>query len=141
MGFKSSVLGILAAAVIPTAALADHNRVVTPLNGSIDVRIGTPPQGAPSAQGRYERRIVSRWVPGYSEQIWVDGVCYEKHGHHGRGRGRGHGHGHHKVRCTEGHYETRWIPGHSVDEEQWVWVAYPPPPSRPGVQIRLSSMF
>src|SRR5690349_19915135 len=102
MGLKSNVFGIaMAAALLPMSALAS-NMVVKPLSGSIDVRIGAPaepPRGTPSSAGRYERRVVTRWVPGYEERVWVEGVCWEKPGKHHRGFGR------RKVRCTEGHYE------------------------------------
>jgi len=138
MNFKTSILGLaMAAVLVPMSALADHNDI-RPLSGSIDVRIGAPsepPRGTPSSHGRYERRIVSRWIPGYQERVWVDGYCQEKHG-------RKHHKHHFKRVCTEGHYESHWVPGQSVEEEQWVWVAYPPPPpARSGVQIRLSSIF
>ncbi|MEW6435404.1 MAG: hypothetical protein AB1730_28240 [Myxococcota bacterium] len=80
------------------------------------------PQQSP--HGRYEWRDVQRWVPATSTQVWVEGRCVtRRHGRRGRFE---------HTRCTPGHYETVTTPGRYETRQEWVWVAFPPPPVRFG---------
>lgn len=81
------------------------------------------PQPPPSSQprGRYELRTVQQWVEGRWVRDWVPERCVYK------GRKR------HKMKCTEGHYVDRWVPGYYDDVEQWVWVEN----TRPGWQVSM----
>jgi hypothetical protein len=114
-------LSMLAAVLLPAAAYADHR--VTPANVSVGVEINAPPRpaGRPQNPGRYELRTVSRWVPGRWEEQWVPGVCRQKR---------------HKVKCSSGYMERRWVPGYEEKRQDWVWVpAHEHRASGPNIRI------
>jgi hypothetical protein len=66
----------------------------------------TPPH---NQQGRYELKLVQKWVPGYYQQVWVPQDCRYKPRRH-------------VTKCTGGYYEQQWVPGRYETVEQWVWV-------------------
>jgi hypothetical protein len=77
-------------------------------NGGHDNR-RTPP---PNQNGRYELRMVKKWVEGRYEQVWVPEDC--------RGGSR-----RYVRKCEGGHYAQKWVPGRYEQLEQWVWVPAP----------------
>lgn len=61
--------------------------------------------------GRYELQTRSRWVPGATTQVWVNGLCHRPPFS--------------PVQiCARGHYETRVLAGHYEQVQEWVWVSY-----------------
>lgn len=116
--FFSLLLGSLLLA--PAAAFADHDdgparrsRWSPPL-AEVHVHSGScghdgPPAPPPQRSGRYELRPVQRWVEGYNQQVWVPEHCVYKHRRH-------------RMRCTGGYYENRWVPGYNETVQEWVWV-------------------
>jgi hypothetical protein len=128
MGMKTMLLaGSLALSLMSTAALADdcdHAATPAPPSGTAfgvgyqnpgyqnaDYRPGYDEAFARShrGHGQYELQNVQRWVQGGSTQIWVNGFCHRPPFS--------------PVQvCTQGHYETRVLPGHYETVQQWVWV-------------------
>ncbi len=118
MNLKSNLLSLslLASALTPAAALADHDarpRVEVHVH---DASCGHVPPGQPTRHGRYELRTVRKWVDGYWTQVWVPERCKVKEHHHWR-----------KVKCKGGHYDRRWVPGRYETVQEWVWVPYGSP--------------
>lgn len=123
MNAKTTLFALFAAALlVPTAALADRDRDREGWHARdrYEHRHGPGCRHGPEprrrAGGRYELRTVSTWVEGYHQRYWVPGRCWEER------RGR-HGHRTRTV-CAPGRYEQRWVDGHYVEREEWVWVPY-----------------
>ncbi|MBK7864972.1 MAG: hypothetical protein IPJ65_41515 [Archangiaceae bacterium] len=115
---KTTLLaGSLALSLFSTAALADD----------CDRGAPQPPPGAAygvghqdptfrqgelrshRGPGAYQLQTTQRWVQGGTQQYWVNGFCHRPPFS--------------PVRvCTAGHYETRQLPGHYENVQQWVWV-------------------
>jgi hypothetical protein len=74
-------------------------------------RCNHTPQPAPpqNQHGRYELKLVQKWVPGYYQQVWVPEDCK----YHPRRNVK---------KCRGGYYEQQWVPGRYETVEQWVWV-------------------
>ena len=118
--------GSLALSMLSTAAFADdcdHGAPPAPPSGTAygvgfdrgyqnaDYRYGDDDGFAHSNRGRgqYVLQNVQRWVSGGTQQIWVNGFCHRPPFS--------------PVQiCTQGHYETRELPGHYETVQQWVWV-------------------
>lgn len=124
MNVKTTLLILIAAALlVPGAAQADHGwSSDTDWNGKGRVEhrhsewCRHDPEPRPRPGGRYELRTVSQWVDGYYTQTWVPERCSrERRGRRGRRV---------KTVCAPGHYESRWVDGHYVQQQQWVWVPY-----------------
>ncbi len=60
-------------------------------------------------QGRYELKLVQKWIPGRYEQVWVPEVCQHRPRRH-------------VVKCRGGYYDQQWVPGRYETVEEWVWV-------------------
>lgn len=67
--------------------------------------------------GRYEQRVIQRWVPGQYQQVWVPEQCSTQYGHRGWYRAAANV-------CIPAHYAQQWTPGHSESTQQWVWVPF-----------------
>ncbi|MDY7225893.1 hypothetical protein [Hyalangium rubrum] len=69
------------------------------------------PRPSPPAnqQGRYELKVVQKWVPARYEQVWVPQECKYKPRRN-------------TTKCEGGYYEQRQVPGHYEQVEEWVWV-------------------
>jgi hypothetical protein len=65
-----------------------------------------PPQ---YQQGRYELKLVQKWVPGYYQQVWVPEECKYKPRRH-------------VTKCRGGYYDQQWVPGRYETVEEWVWI-------------------
>lgn len=140
MALRNRIMGIAAAALALAPAAAFANGLVS-VKGRIDiggldigVRIHTgtpsrnvPPPPPPRSSGRYELQTVERWIPGYTERVWVAEQCttIETRKRSGKGKGRGNKKIRTETTCTPGHYADRVIPGRYVQEEQWAWVDRP----------------
>jgi hypothetical protein len=69
--------------------------------------------------GRYEQRIIQRWVPGQYRSVWVPEQCSY------RFRERGWGwHRREANVCVPAHYTQQWTTGYYESVPQWVWVPY-----------------
>jgi hypothetical protein len=67
----------------------------------------------PSNQnGRYELRLVQKWVAGHYEQVRVTEDCRDPSRRY-------------VMKCQEVHSAQKWVPGHSEQVEQWVWLPAP----------------
>ena len=61
--------------------------------------------------GGYELQTRSQWVPGGTTQVWVPGFCHRPPFS--------------PIQvCAQGHYETRALPGHYEQVQEWVWVPH-----------------
>ena len=123
MDLKQTVLSLFAGVMLisPAAALAEHDDDRNELSHRHGPSCNHPAPPAPPVggeRGRYEIRLVRTWVEGKLVRDWVPGQCVEKR--HGR------------VKCRNGYYADRWVPGHFEQLEKWVWVPYAP---RPGWQV------
>lgn len=124
MDLKKSLLSILASAalVAPAAAFAEHDEWRDRDRDRHEHRHSEYCEHRPAprdAHGRYELRTISNWVEGRWVRDYVPGKCVQR-GRHGR------------VKCREGHYVDRWVPGYYEETQQWVWVPYV---RRPGWQV------
>jgi hypothetical protein len=62
--------------------------------------------------GRYELQMVKKWVAGRYDQVWVAQDCSDRSRRY-------------IMKCQEGHYEQRWVPGRYEKVQEWVWVPAP----------------
>ncbi len=124
-------LAVLLAVVAPALALADDFHRGSRVDRRHDSRVSAHVHGHdcnhdgfqdPRDTGYYETQVVTVWQPGFEERVWVEGQCFTKRRHH---RSR--------TVCEQGHYESRWVAGRYVQQENRVWVAHrlpEPPPAR-----------
>lgn len=75
------------------------------------------PDARHARRGRYEQRVVQRWVEGRYEQVWVPEQCFQGERQRGWWRQAG-------TYCVPAHYDQRWVPGHYQQVTQWVWVPF-----------------
>ncbi|MDX2012020.1 MAG: hypothetical protein SFW67_17640 [Myxococcaceae bacterium] len=114
------LLTLLAVVAAPAAFAQFHGAVpVTPQGPAPAVVYGgqpTPPPScgprpAPRHQfGRWELGTRQQWVPGTTQQVWVEGAC-RQHPRHAW-----------KQRCEQGRFVTVQTPGRYQTQQQWVWV-------------------
>lgn len=135
MNLKRYILSLAVGAglLVPALALADGDRHERRhRDHRHDSHCGhhatpVPPQPPMTSQptGRYELRTVQKWVDGHYVRDWVPETCVYK------GKKR------RKVKCTEGYYTDRFVPGHYQNVEEWVWVDY----GRPRFGVQVSARF
>ncbi len=134
MTHKHTLIGLVVSlsTLLPTAAFAHDFGPPPPPpgQGTFQVQVGHTASGVTERHGRhgrYERRMVSRWVQGRYESVWVPETCEARGSHHRY---------HYRPKfCVAAHYEQRWVPGHYEQVQDWVWV----PAYRPGVSFRLTA--
>lgn len=105
---KTTLLG-LSLAVVLGAGVASAQPYFT-------VRPSLPPSGFSFSMGSYQLQNVQEWVPGGTQQQWVNGVCPDgyPYGYDNNGAG-----------CTPGGYQTVSTPGYYTTVQRWVWVPMP----------------
>jgi len=129
MDLKHSLLALAASAALiaPAVAFADHDdndgrerwSEHRHTSACHHAPMPAPPPGSVRS-GRYEIRTVQNWVGGRWVRDWVPQSCVQRR--------------HGKVKCRDGYYVDRWLPGHYEQVEKWVWVPYAP---RPGWQVSI----
>ena len=105
---KTTLLG-LSLAVVLGAGVAGAQPYFT-------VRPQLPPQGYSYSMGSYQLQNVQEWVPGGTQQQWVNGVCPDgyPYGYDNNGAG-----------CSAGGYQMVSTPGYYTTVQRWVWVPLP----------------
>jgi hypothetical protein len=73
---------------------------------------GPRPVPPRNEHGRYELKLVQKWIPGRYEQVWVPRECKHKPRRN-------------VTKCWGGYYEQQWVPGRYETVEEWVWVPAP----------------
>ncbi|MBL8940568.1 MAG: hypothetical protein JNM69_38850 [Archangium sp.] len=109
---NARILTLLAVLAAPAAFAQYHGAVaVQPAPMPAVVQQPCGPQPAPvNNSGRWELRTTQRYVPGFTQQVYVAGQC--RVGHRGR------------QFCEPGRYVTTQTAGHYESQQNWVWVAY-----------------
>lgn len=122
-GFFSLALGALLLGSTAQAADLQAEHAASSVEAqSQNFRGGYPPPGnsgsryrnprpAPPAnqQGRYELKLVKKWIPARYEQAWIPQECKYKPRRN-------------QTKCVGGYYEQKLVPGHYEQVEEWVWV-------------------
>lgn len=127
MNFKKTLLTLVASVLLTPAMALAHNGQDSDRDGIPDAKDrrewthrDSPPRPQHRPGGRYELRTVQRWVDGREDRVFVAERCWVK-----EKPGRRHGNRHRRTKtiCEPAHYESRWVPGHYVSTQQWVWVS------------------
>lgn len=115
MALKTGLFSLaLGALLLGSTAQAADARTEHDASSVVAQDFRGPRYGHPTSNrsGRYELQMVTKWVAGRYEQVWVAEDCSDRSRRY-------------IMKCQEGHYEQRWVPGHYEKVQEWVWVPAP----------------